>query len=136
MRISPRISIGISVSVGVRSRACTRIGSRRPRPKYTLVDRHGKPGPGHGDTFGKLELFFRSQRGCGGMPRVRSRNAANSQRQMLHQTLRSDEVRLNQLKLLGRFFGRPPDHPARIVSFDRFLQPRIWGHPTGPEEGS
>ena len=91
---------------------------------------------GHGDTFGKLELFFRSQRGCGGMPRVRSRNAANSQRQMLHQTLRSDEVRLNQLKLLGRFFGRPPDHPARIVSFDRFLQPRIWGHPTGPEEGS
>ena len=46
MRISPRISIGISVSVGVRSRACTRIGSRRPRPKYTLVDRHGKPGPG------------------------------------------------------------------------------------------
>ena len=55
MRISPRISIGISVSVGVRSRACTRIGSRRPRPKYTLVDRHGKPGPGARRCFSEAK---------------------------------------------------------------------------------
>ena len=41
----------------------------------------------------------------------------------------SDEVRLHQLKLLGHILRRPQDHPARIVSFDRFLEPQMWGGP-------
>ena len=50
-------------------------------------------------------------------------------REMFDETLLSDEVRLHQLKLLGHILRRPQDHQARIVSFDRFLQPRIWGGP-------
>ena len=49
---------------------------------------------------------------------------ARTTNEQVQETLLSDEVRLHQLKLLGRTLGRPPDHPARIVLFNRFLQPR------------
>ena len=53
-------------------------------------------------------------------------------RETLQETLLSDEVRLHQLKLLGHILRRPQDHPTRVVSFDRFLQPRTWGGPYRP----
>ena len=52
--------------------------------------------------------------------------ARTTNESMLDETLLSDEVRLHQLKFLGHILRRPQDRPARIVSFDRFLQPRIW----------
>ena len=61
-----------------------------------------------------------------------ARTTNESIREMLDETLLSDEVRLHQLKLLGHILRRPQDHPARIVSFDRLLQPRIWGGPYRP----
>ena len=61
-----------------------------------------------------------------------ARTTNESIREMLDETLLSDEVRLHQLKLLGHILRRPQNHPARIVSFDRFLQPRIWGGPYRP----
>ena len=53
-------------------------------------------------------------------------------REALQETLLSDEAPLHQLKLLGHILRRPQDHPARVVSFDRFLQPRTWGGPYRP----
>ena len=50
-------------------------------------------------------------------------------RDMLGETLLSDEVRFYQLKLLGHISRRPQELPARIVSFDRFLEPQEWGGP-------
>ena len=61
-----------------------------------------------------------------------ARTTNESIREMLDETLLSDEVRLHQLKLLGHTFRKPLDHPARIVSFDSLLQSRIWGGPYRP----
>ena len=44
-------------------------------------------------------------------------------------TLMSQEIRLHQLKLLGRILRRPIREPARIVSYNRFLDPQILGGP-------
>ena len=41
----------------------------------------------------------------------------------------SDELRIQQLSLLGHILRRPPNHPARVVTFNRFLQPQILGGP-------
>lgn len=41
----------------------------------------------------------------------------------------SDEVKLQQLSLLGHVLRRPLTHPARVLSFDRFLQPQTLGGP-------
>ena len=57
------------------------------------------------------------------------RTSNEAVRDMLGETLLSDEVRLHQLKLLGHILRRPQEHPARIVSFDRFLEPQQWGGP-------
>ena len=58
-----------------------------------------------------------------------ARTSNEAVRAKLNETLLSDEVRLHQLKLLGHILRRPQDHPARIVSFDRFLEPQMWGGP-------
>ena len=58
-----------------------------------------------------------------------ARTSNEAVRVKLNETLLSDEVRLHQLKLLGHILRRPQDHPARIVSFDRFLEPQMWGGP-------
>ena len=50
-------------------------------------------------------------------------------RRQLHEMLRSDDIRLRQLKLMGRILRRPPNHPSRLVTYDRFLQPRHLGGP-------
>ena len=54
-----------------------------------------------------------------------ARTSNEAVRAKLNETLLSDEVRLHQLKLLGHILRRPQDHPARIVSFDRFLEPQM-----------
>ena len=41
----------------------------------------------------------------------------------------SDELRLQQMSLLGHILRRPPNHPARVVTFNRFLQPQMLGGP-------
>ena len=41
----------------------------------------------------------------------------------------SDEIHLQQLALLGHILRRPSHHPARILCFDRFLQPQTLGGP-------
>ena len=41
----------------------------------------------------------------------------------------SDELRLQQLSLLGHILRRPQNHPARVVTFNRFLQPQVLGGP-------
>jgi len=41
----------------------------------------------------------------------------------------SDELRLQQLSLLGHILRRPQNHPARVVAFNRFLQPQVLGGP-------
>ena len=56
-----------------------------------------------------------------------ARTSNEAVRAKLNEALLSDEVRLRQLKLLGHILRRPQDHPARIVSFDRFLEPQMWG---------
>ena len=45
----------------------------------------------------------------------------------LNETLLRDEVRLHELKLLGHILRRPQDHSGHIISFDRFLEPQMWG---------
>ena len=57
------------------------------------------------------------------------RTSNEAVRDMLGETLLSDEVRLHQLKLLGHILRRPQEHRARIVSFDPFLEPQQWGGP-------
>ena len=37
----------------------------------------------------------------------------------------SDELQLQQMSLLGHILRRPPNHPARVVTFNRFLQPQM-----------
>ena len=56
-----------------------------------------------------------------------ARTSNEAVRAKLNETLLSDEVRLRQLKLLGHILRRP--HSARIVSFDRFLEPQMWEGP-------
>ena len=46
---------------------------------------------------------------------------------LLLETRFSDELRLHQLKLLGRILRRPVWHPSRIIAFDRFLQLQTLG---------
>ena len=46
------------------------------------------------------------------------RTSNEAVRDMLGETLLSDEVRLHRLKLLGHILRRPQEHSARIVSFD------------------
>ena len=41
----------------------------------------------------------------------------------------SDELKLQQLQLLGHVLRRPTNHPARVLCFDRFLQPQLLGGP-------
>ena len=41
----------------------------------------------------------------------------------------SDELRIQQMSLVGHILRRPPNHPARVVTFNRFLQPQILGGP-------
>lgn len=41
----------------------------------------------------------------------------------------SDELRIQQLSLLGHILRRPPHHPARVVTYNRFLQPQMLGGP-------
>ena len=57
------------------------------------------------------------------------RTSNEAVRERLKQTLLSDEIRLNQLQLLGHIIRRPQRHPCRIIAFDRFLQPQVLGGP-------
>ena len=68
-----------------------------------------------------------------GAMQIRVARTSNEQvRETFRETLLTDEIRLHQLKLLGHILRRPQDHPARLVSFVRFLQPQTWGGPYRP----
>ena len=56
-----------------------------------------------------------------------SRTSNEAVRDISGEILLSDEIRLHQLKLLGHILRRPQELPARIVLFDRFLEPQPSG---------
>ena len=57
------------------------------------------------------------------------RTSNEAVRERLKETLFSNEIRLNQLQLLGHIIRRPQRHPCRIITFNRFLQPQVLGGP-------
>ena len=65
----------------------------------------------------------------GAMQQALARTSNEQVRTQLKETLLSDEIRLNQLQLLGRILRRSQRHPMRIVSYNRFLEPQILGGP-------
>ena len=65
----------------------------------------------------------------GAMQQNRPRVSNHEVRMRLRETLMSQEIRLHQLKLLGHILRRPIREPARIVSYNRFLDPQILGGP-------